>query len=50
MLHFPWFCWGPNSHIGEIRKIIFMFENCGLTKHIKAPARVKDEFPNLRKK
>ena len=34
-------------HIGEIRTDISVYEKGGVIKHIKAPARVKVEFPDL---
>ena len=33
--------------IGEIRTDILVYEKGGVIKHIKAPARVKVEFPDL---
>ena len=36
-----------HPHIGEIRTKMLVFEKGGVIKHIKAPARVKGELPDL---
>ena len=36
-----------HPHIGEIRTDILVYEKVGVIKHIKAPARVKVELPDL---
>ena len=36
-----------HQHIGEIRIDILVYGKGGVIKHIKAPARVKVEFPDL---
>ena len=39
-----------HPHIGEICTTILVYEKCGVIQHIKAPARVVAELPNMWKK
>ena len=41
------FQYNLHPHIGEIRTEILVYHKGGVIKHIKAPARVKVELPNL---
>ena len=36
-----------NQHIDEIRTDNLVYEKGGVIKHFKAPARVRDELPDL---
>ena len=38
-----------HPHIEEIRTEILVYEKGGVVKHIKSPARVRDELPDLLK-
>ena len=41
------FLFESHQHIGEIRTNILGYEKGWIIKHIKAPARVKVELPDL---
>ena len=36
-----------HPHIGESRTEMLVYEKGGVIKHIKVPARVRDELPDL---